>query len=98
MDEYLDILATISIPDNYDPRDRYNDFRQVFLETEQGRRVLKQILTWGHLLTVSTIANPVDPWRMVFAEGERNMALRLFGAMLKEPPMKSERQAHSPQG
>ena len=92
MEEYLDILASLSLPDNYDPVDRYHDFRQLFLETEQGRRVLKQILGWGHLLRVSTIANPVDPWRMVFTEGERNMALRLFAAMLVEPPRKAERQ------
>ena len=92
MDEYLELLSDLSIPEDYDPLDRYNDFRKVFLDTDQGRRVLKQILGWGHLLRVSPISNPVDPWRMVFAEGARNLALGIFAVMLKAPPEKPARQ------
>ena len=95
IEEYLEVLADLSVSESYNPRDRYNDFRKIFLETEQGRRILKQVLAWGHLLHVSPVRDPVDPWRMVFAEGERNMALRIFSVMLVEPPDKPEKQTQT---
>ena len=93
MDEYLEILAELSIPsEDYDPMDRYNDFRKVFLETEQGRRVLRQILGWGSLLKSHLVKmpHPIDPYAIVAREGERNLALRLFSVMLVEPPKRPD--------
>ncbi len=93
MDEYLELLAKLSIPEDYDPVDRYNDFRKVFLETDQGRRVFKQILGWGHLLKSHLVQpRPIDPYSVMGAEGERNLALRIFAVMLVEPPKRPDKQ------
>ena len=92
IDEYLEILADLSIPEDYDPVDRYNDFRKVFLETEQGRRVLKLILAWGHLLRSHPMSNPIDPYLTERSEGGRNLALKIFAIMLVEPPKRQDKQ------
>ncbi len=93
MDEYLDILADLSIPEDYDEIDRYNDFRKVFLETDQGRRVLRQVLAWGHLLKSHLVRmHPIDPNAVLSLEGERNLALRIFSVMLVEPPKRQGEQ------
>lgn len=94
MDEYLEILADLSVPEDYDPVDRYKDFRKVFLETEPGRRVLRQILGWGHLLKSHLVRmpRPIDPYSILGLEGERNLALRIFSVMLIEPPKKQDKQ------
>ena len=97
MDEYLEILADLSMPEDYDPLDRYNDFRKVFLETEQGRRVLRQVLGWGHLLKSHLIMpRPIDPYAILAVEGERNLALRIFSVMLVEPPERPDKQTTAP--
>jgi hypothetical protein len=94
MDEYLEILAELSVPKDYNPLDRYSDFRKVFLETEQGRRVLKQILGWGHLLKSHLVRmpHPIDPYAVVAREGERNLAMHIFSVMLVEPPERPDKQ------
>lgn len=94
MDEYLEILAELSMPEKYDPIDRYNDFRKVFLETEQGRRVLRQVLGWGHLLKshLAGMPRPIDPYSLLGLEGERNLALRIFSVMLVEPTKRQDKQ------
>ena len=91
-DEYLELLAELSVPENYEPIDRYNDFRTVFLETEQGRRVLKQILSWGHVLSQPPMVYPIDPNSVMIAVGERNLSLRLFSVMLVHPERRQLRQ------
>ncbi len=94
MDEYLEILADLSMPEEYEPVDRYNDFRKVFLETDQGRRVLRQVLGWGHLLKSHLVGmpRPIDPYSILGFEGERNLALRIFSVMLVEPPKRPDKQ------
>ena len=93
MEEYLEILAELSVPEDYTPLDRYSDFRKVFLETDQGRRVLRQILGWGHLLKSHLVmSRPIDPYAILAAEGERNLALRIFSVMLVEPPERPDKQ------
>ena len=92
MDEYLEILAELSVPEDYNPIDRYNDFRKVFLETEQGRRVFKQILGWGSLLRVHPMKSPIDPYMTERLEGQRNLVLRIFAIMLVEPSKRPDKQ------
>ncbi|KKK64371.1 hypothetical protein LCGC14_2984870 [marine sediment metagenome] len=96
MDEYLELLADLSVPtEDYDPIDRYNDFRKVFLETDQGRRVLRQILGWGHILKSHLVGmpRPIDPYTILSLEGERNLALHIFSVMLVEPKKRPDKQA-----
>ena len=95
MDEFLEILADLSVPgEDYDPVDRYNDFRKVFLETEQGRKVLRQILGWGHLLKSHLVRmpRPIDPYTILSLEGERNLALHIFSVMLVKPSKQPDKQ------
>ena len=92
MDEYLEVLADLSVPEDYDDVDRYNDFRKVFLESDQGRRVLKQILGWGGLLKVHPMRSPIDPLMTERLEGQRNLALKVFAIMLVEPPKRPDKQ------
>lgn len=70
---------------NYTEMDRYRDFRALFLGTDQGRRVLYEILGWGHMFRPSFQGAPIDPNRVMIHEGERNMALKVLSTINKEP-------------
>jgi len=92
IDEYIEILADLWLAEDYDPIDRYNDFRDVFLKSDQGRRVLKQILSWGRLSRSTAVGNPIDSLRMALGEGERNLVLQILAVMLVEPSKKLRKQ------
>ena len=96
MDEYLELLADLSVPEDYDDIDRYNDFRKVFLEDEPGRRVLKQILGWGGLLKIHPMRSPIDSAMTERLEGQRNLSLKIFAIMLVEPKKRPDKQATIP--
>lgn len=86
MDEdILDALSSLPAK-QYLPKDRYHDFRKVFMGTDEGKRVLREILSWGRLFQPSIVGKPVDPYAMAIREGERNMALRLMAVVYNEPP------------
>ena len=78
-------LAKAYTGKNYTPLDRFKDFRQLFLGSEQGRRVLWQILAWGHMFASSTALAQHDSNKTFTLEGERNIALRIFAAIHQEP-------------
>jgi hypothetical protein len=65
--------------------DRYRDFRQLFLETEQGRRVLYEILGWGGMFQPSAPRAKFETNETFFHDGERNVALRIMTTMNAEP-------------
>lgn len=88
-EEALSIIADVSISEDYSDIDKYHDFRKVFLETEEGRRVLRQVMSWGGLLKTHFKREPIDPYSVVAREGMRNLSLMIFFTMLKEP--KSEK-------
>lgn len=86
MTDEFDFLDQLPATDNYTPLDRYRDFRAVFLASEQGRRVLHEILGWGHMFRPSFVGGgQVDPYRLAIREGERHMALRLLTTIKAEP-------------
>lgn len=88
MSEEGPLLATalsLSKPENYTQQDRYRDFRKVFFGTEEGKRVLHELLSWGHMFKPSPSTSPVDPYAMAIREGERNIALRLLTTVSVEP-------------
>lgn len=74
---------------NYTDMDRYREFRGVLLGSDAGKRVLFQMLTWGHMF-----ASDFDPVPTVhaFASGERNLALKIFAALNHEPVEKPTKQ------
>lgn len=65
------------------PMDRYREFRLVFLGTDAGRRVLHDILDWGHVWMPTAV--PGDPYETYRREGERNMALKIIVTTHREP-------------
>lgn len=81
---FLAELAASHPGKGYKPIDRYRDFRRVFLDDEQGRRVLYELLAWGGMF------KPLTPGRLetnetFFHEGERNIALKIMTTMHAEP-------------
>ena len=88
MDAFVVDLKAAALS-NYTDTDRYREFRQVFLGTPQGKRVLHQILSWGHMYV--TEFDP-QPTVHAFGSGERNLALRIFAAVNVDPPAKPVRQ------
>jgi hypothetical protein len=69
----------------YDAMARYQDFRQLFTGTEQGRRVLYQILGWGHVFGNPAAKAGFDTNKTFHCNGENNLALKIFGTVHKEP-------------
>jgi hypothetical protein len=86
VDDPHDTLASLPALENYSKKDQYHDFRQLFMGTDQGKRVLRQILEWGHLLRPSVARVPIDPYLTHMHEGERNIALKLLSTVHNEPP------------
>ena len=86
--EFISELARSHPGRNYNPMDRYSDFRRLFLETEQGRRVLHEILTspsfCGMYKTPAVKAN-FDPYQMMFFNGQQDIGNRLLAAINVEP-------------
>jgi len=76
----------MALPDDkYSDIDRLRDFQIVF-GTPQGQRVLSQILRWSHLWHSSMSQSATD---MAFAEGERNVGLKIIAALsYREKPTK----------
>lgn len=92
MTDPLEFLA--SLPANgpgYTDMDRYRDFRKVLMGSDEGKRVLREILSWGHMFKPPVHGRPIDPLAMAIDGGERNMALRLLATVNQEPPERPQR-------
>lgn len=61
---------------------RHKDFHSVLYSTERGKRVLSEILNWGHLYT-SMRGN--DPYKIAYKNGENSLALKILTAVHAEP-------------
>ena len=82
-----DILNSVSgSNEKYQPKERYQEFRKVFMGSDEGKRVLREIVSWGRLLKSPVLANPVDPYLLAIQEGERNIVRRLLVVVNVEPP------------
>lgn len=82
------IFTTLSAahPQNYAPMDMYRDFRAVFLSTDQGRRVLHEILKRGHYFGPAIPRSPqIDPYRLAMGEGARQLVLGVLDTANNEP-------------
>ncbi len=86
--DVLDMLQALPSVDEYMPMDRYRDFKKVF-STEEGKRVLREILSWGRVFRSPAFGNPIDPVAMAVTFGERNMALKLLATINHEPRPKA---------
>ena len=80
----FELIPQFEPPKNYTADDQYRDFRRVFLETDEGKRVLHQILSYCRLfqvispgmLSVELLANH---------NGERHVAKKILEAIYREP-------------
>ena len=64
---------------------RYRDFQAVY-KTSAGKRVLREIMWWGHINLPSVSKSiPVDPYRTHVYEGHRELALEIQKVLLKKP-------------
>ena len=65
------------------PMERYGEFRRLFLDTDEGRRVLREILVMGGVNRVAAVRG--DPYETYLRQGETNLAFKIFNAALVEP-------------
>jgi hypothetical protein len=80
-----DILNALSTnQERYTPKDKYHDFRKLFT-SDEGKRVLREIVSWGRILKAPVLTNPVDPYLLAIQEGERNIVRRLLVTINNEP-------------
>lgn len=79
------LLALAGQTGPYTAEDRYRDFVKLFRSSPEGERVLRELLSWGHLLRPSIQGRPIDPLLMAVMEGERNFALRVLTTVTREP-------------
>lgn len=75
----------------YKPMDRYRDFRRVFLGDEQGRRVLYELLSWGHMFRSPAKMSNFGTNETFFHEGESHFAKLIMSTMHAEPKARPER-------
>jgi len=83
--DLYDFVTNLPVQDNYSPQDRYADFRQLF-STDQGQRVLREMLAWGHFFRSPVLGTPVDLNLLAIKTGEANFARRLLATINIEPP------------
>lgn len=86
--EFLDDLVhSFSGVDNRTKLDRYREFQKVFLGSEEGKRVLHDILGFAKLSApiAPPFPEPVDEKRMMILEGGRELAIKILEVLHKEP-------------
>ncbi len=77
--------------EGYTNFDRFRDFRAVFLTSDQGKRVLNEILMWTGLFAKTISSNPVDSYASHIRMGERNIGVKLIETLNLEPVQKPDR-------
>lgn len=88
------LLLSLSGPSGqYTAMDRYRDYRKVFLASDDGQRVLRDILAHCHTFKTSF---DKDPGTMAFREGERNVAQFLMFTISNEPKQRPTRANSAP--
>ena len=67
--------------------ERYQDFRELFLGSEIGRRVFNEILGMGYMANDTTKfnTNGVDPNATLISTGERKLALSIHKLVMVAP-------------
>jgi len=80
---FLEDLRRAELGPRYTETDRWRDFRRVFLDTAEGRRVLNQVLAWCRLLDLSYVEG--DVYETHVHEGARKVGLQIFTALNTEP-------------
>lgn len=92
----FNVVSSLPAPAEYAEADRFRDFRTVFMGSDEGKRVLREILRWTHQSRPSfAVAGPIDPYRTHIHEGERNIGLRLIDTLTRQPRPQRPRRANT---
>lgn len=83
--ELLELARALPDPRAYTPMDRYRDFRAVFLGTDQGKRVLYDILRRANLMLPSALLAKFDPHKAFYLDGEKSLAAWINKTTREEP-------------
>lgn len=83
--ELLDSLSELPRTENYSPKDRYADFRQVFTGSDQGKRVYRELVAWGRIFNTKMPGESDSMYKIGIVEGHRNFVTKLIGAVNVEP-------------
>lgn len=67
----------------YSDDERYRDFRQLFLGSDRGRKVLYEIFTWANMFRPAFV--PGDAYATHYRDGERNIGLKILAVLNAEP-------------
>ena len=84
MEDLFNVITNLPEP-FITPQDKYRAFRKVFMDSDEGKQVLREILSWCHLLKPSVMGSPIDSNAVMVLEGERNLGLRLIMSLTVEP-------------
>lgn len=82
---FMERLGRVVLDDRYTEVDRYRDFRRVFLDSQEGRRVLAQIMGATHLYMPSFDPENPDSKIIYVHEGERNIGLFVLSILNADP-------------
>ena len=85
--ELLESLDELPKTEGYSPSDRYNDFRQLFTGSDQGKRVYRELLAWGKLFNPSIQKTNPNLYHAGLNDSNRNFSTRLMAAVNIEPPV-----------
>ena len=88
--EFIEVLkASFYTTDERTKLDRYREFRSVFLGSDEGKRVLYEIMALAKLSAplVEPYPAPIDVERMLIREGGRQLVLNIIRTISKEPNM-----------
>ena len=82
---FLSELASSHPGRNYKPMDRYADFRRLFLETEQGRRALYEIMSFCGMYKSPAPRANFETNQTMFFNGQQDIGYRLLAVLNIEP-------------
>ena len=94
--DIFDTLASLPSSDGYTTNDLYRDFRLVFFGTDEGKRVLRNILQLGCVFSEPELPNPIDPYALAQSRGRRWLALKILQVAQFEPKDKPQQTRKKP--
>lgn len=95
--ELLEVLKTSFYSvEGRDKHDRYKEFNLVFMDTDEGKRVLYEILAMAKLSSsiITPFPQEIDTNRMLVLEGKRQLAMDILGVLSKEPNTEKPKEAN----
>jgi len=87
-----EIKATHPGKGRYNPMDRYRDFRAVFLGSDQGKRVLCEIMSMASIFVSAPVLGRFEPNRTMFFGGAHSLAYSIASVANTEPAQPQQKQ------